>query len=101
MGTFQIAEAFAVHKMITCIHKHYSVEEWAVWGAAHEDILPFVAVSAGTSEDDFKKVAAVLNVVNVPFICLDVANGYSEYVSIISWNIFGAGWYWVHLIYNN
>ena len=64
------------------------MEEWAAWGAAHEDILPFVAVSAGTSEDDFNKVAAVLKVVNVPFICLDVANGYSEYVSAMCLRMF-------------
>ena len=30
VGTFEIAEAFAEHKLFTCIHKHYSVEEWQV-----------------------------------------------------------------------
>jgi GMP reductase len=81
VGTFKIAEAFAGFKMITCIHKHYTVEEWGAWADAHPDILPFVAVSSGTSEEDFKKTAAILSrVKDVPFICLDVANGYSEHV---------------------
>lgn len=81
MGTFQIAEAFASFKMITCMHKHYTVEEWDAWAKAHPEVLPFVAVSSGTSEEDFKKVADILAKVDVPFICLDVANGYSEHVS--------------------
>ena len=81
VGTFQIAEAFAQSKMVTCIHKHYSTEEWANWTAAHPDVLPSMAVSSGTSEEDFKKVGDILAVVNVPIICLDVANGYSEHVS--------------------
>lgn len=79
VGTFEIAEAFAQHKMITCLHKHYSVEDWKTWGDLHPDVLPFIAASAGTSEDDFTKLSAILDVVNVPFICLDVANGYSEH----------------------
>lgn len=68
--------------MITCMHKHYTVEEWGTWADAHPEVLPFVAVSAGTSDEDFKKVADILErVKDVPFICLDVANGYSENVS--------------------
>ena len=82
VGTFEIAEAFANYKMITCIHKHYSVEEWAQWGNSHPDVLPFVAVSSGTSNDDFEKTNQILSLVNVPFICLDVANGYSEHVKM-------------------
>jgi GMP reductase len=80
VGTFQIAEAFAQNKMITCIHKHYTVDEWAAWGNSHRDVLPFVAVSSGTSHEDFEKTNAILAQVDVPFICLDVANGYSEHV---------------------
>ena len=67
--------------MITCIHKHYSVEEWSAWAESHKEILPYIAVSSGISEEDFQKTSAVLAKVDVPFICLDVANGYSEHVS--------------------
>lgn len=81
MGTFKIAEAFATFKMITCIHKHYTVEEWGAWADAHPEVLQYVAVSSGISDADFQKSAEILARVNVPFICLDVANGYSEHVS--------------------
>lgn len=76
-----MAEAFATYKMIVCMHKHYTVEEWGAWADAHPDILQYVAVSSGTSDADFAKTSEILARVNVPFICLDVANGYSEYVS--------------------
>lgn len=79
VGTFEIAEAFATYKMITCMHKHYTVEEWKAWAETHPDVLPYVAVSSGTSNDDFIKTNAILEVANVSFICLDVANGYSEH----------------------
>ena len=79
VGTFEIAEAFANFKMFTCIHKHYTVEEWVSWADKHPELLNYIAVSSGTSDADFDKVAAILARVNVPFICLDVANGYSEH----------------------
>jgi GMP reductase len=83
VGTFEIAEAFANYKMMTCIHKHYSVEEWEEFAKKHADdgVLNYIAVSSGTSDSDFQKTNDVLAKVNVPFICLDVANGYSEHVS--------------------
>lgn len=37
-----------------------------------------VAVSAGSSEADFKKVCEIMSIRKLKFICLDVANGYSE-----------------------
>ena len=42
--------------------------------------MPYVAASAGTAEGDFDRLSEILN--NVPgvnFICLDVANGYSQF----------------------
>ena len=78
VGNFEMAEAFSTQKMFTCIHKHYAVEDWETWCNAHTSILPYLAVSSGTSDADFAKVAAIMAVADVPFICIDVANGYSE-----------------------
>mmetsp|Transcript_31441 Transcript_31441/g.67684 ORF Transcript_31441/g.67684 Transcript_31441/m.67684 type:complete len:383 (+) Transcript_31441:164-1312(+) len=79
VGTFEIAEAFAEFKMLTCMHKHYTLEQWVEWGSTHPHCLPYVAVSMGTSEEDFVKLGLVMAKVDVPFICLDVANGYSQH----------------------
>ena len=42
--------------------------------------MPFVAASSGTAEGDFERLSEILNnVQGVNFICLDVANGYSQF----------------------
>lgn len=80
VGTFEMAKAFAEFKMFVCIHKHYTVEEWGTWASANPELLDYVAVSSGTSEEDFAKVEAIMTKVpGIKAICLDVANGYSEH----------------------
>jgi GMP reductase len=54
VGTFEIAEEFSKEKMITCLMKHYSVEETVNWAKkVGPDVLNNVAVAAGTSDRDF------------------------------------------------
>jgi len=77
-GTFEMAIAFARNKMCVACHKHYSVEDWVEFSKAHPEVLPFVAVSAGSSQRDFEKLLEITGAVDVHFVCLDVANGYSE-----------------------
>mmetsp|Transcript_17132 Transcript_17132/g.20757 ORF Transcript_17132/g.20757 Transcript_17132/m.20757 type:complete len:368 (-) Transcript_17132:89-1192(-) len=84
-GTFEMAKSLSEHKILVCIHKHYSVEQWKEFGANNKDVLPYVAISTGTSDTDLENVASVLaSVPEIPMICLDVANGYSEhFVSVV------------------
>jgi len=80
-GTFEMAEALTKHKMLVAIHKHYSVEQWRAWigSEAGKAALPYVSVSSGSSEADINRLAEVLALSDeLQFICLDVANGYSE-----------------------
>ena len=42
-------------------------------------ITQHVAVSAGSSQRDLDKLKDIISQVPVNFICLDVANGYSEH----------------------
>jgi len=85
-GTFATAACLARHQCLTAINKFAPLADWVSFAAAHPEALPFVAVSAGTSEADFKSVEAVLSAVPaLVFICLDVANGYSEaFVACVS-----------------
>ena len=79
-GTFEMAKALAAHKCYTCIHKYYTVEEWKNFADANKETLPFMAASSGTAEGDFERLCDILeNVPEVKFICLDVANGYSQF----------------------
>uniref|UniRef100_A0A6U3B9B1 GMP reductase n=1 Tax=Lotharella globosa TaxID=91324 RepID=A0A6U3B9B1_9EUKA len=78
-GTFEMCVELAKHKMLVAVHKHYTVEEWQAFIKAHPECLGYVAVSAGTSESDFKKLQQIISTCKVDTICMDIANGYSEH----------------------
>ena len=79
VGTFEMAKTFEEEKCIVCIHKHYTVEEWVAFAQSEPGCLPYIAASAGSSEADSEKLAAILTAVPAcTMVCLDVANGYSE-----------------------
>ncbi len=81
VGTFTMAEALAKHRMFTAVHKHYTPEQWSEFIAkAPAGITEFVAVSTGTSKADAEKLDVILKrFQELRFICIDVANGYSEH----------------------
>ena len=78
-GTFEMAKTLAKHKIITCTHKHYSLEEWKVFlGSLEDEDFNYFMVSIGTSKKDFEFLHQILNLDSrIRFILLDVANGYS------------------------
>ena len=84
-GTFEIAEALFEHKMLTAIHKHYNLQEWSDFINKHQDtpeIFNHIMVSTGTSKDDFDKLKSIMGMEErLFFICIDIANGYSEHLS--------------------
>jgi len=79
VGTWEMAQTLAKHKMMTAIHKHYTPEEWVTWTTKCPEIVPYIAASSGTGENDFKKLTQIIGETKVTTICLDVANGYSEH----------------------
>jgi len=81
VGTFEMALALYEHKIFTTIHKHYSVAEWdAFMAKAPKDISDFIAISTGTGAQDLEKVKQIVAASpELKFICIDVANGYSEH----------------------
>ncbi len=81
VGTFSMAEALASFGLLTAVHKHYSVEQWQAFiTLSSESVLQHVMVSTGTSQADFIKLQSILTLSPLlKFICLDVANGYSEH----------------------
>ena len=81
VGTFSMAKKLATNGLLTAIHKHYSVEQWAAFIAESNDgLLANVMVSTGTSDADLQKLSHILALSDkLNFICIDVANGYSEH----------------------
>eukprot|EP00057_Strongylocentrotus_purpuratus_P016114 XP_011670588.1 PREDICTED: GMP reductase 1 isoform X1 [Strongylocentrotus purpuratus] len=79
VGNFEMAKALASHGLFSCIHKHYSVQDWVDFANNNPEALKHVAVSSGTSQKEADKVAEIIAAIPaIQFICLDVANGYSE-----------------------
>lgn len=81
VGTFEMAEALAAKNLFTALHKHYTVEQWNKFlKEAPEGIENNIAISTGTGDVDFAKITSVIEQnPSLKFICIDVANGYSEH----------------------
>ena len=81
VGTFEMARALSEKKLFTAIHKHYSIADWNVFASnLPEGIENYIAVSTGISKKDSEHLAAIFKFnPYLKFICIDVANGYSEY----------------------
>ena len=81
VGTFDMAHALAGQGLVTAVHKHYTPEQWKSY-VANTDAgeLDNVMVSTGTGDTDRDKLNSILtNNPELNFICVDVANGYSEH----------------------
>jgi GMP reductase len=81
VGTFSMAKALADEKLFTAIHKHYSVKEWNDFlNTISPETYNYIAISTGTGKNDAKKIAEIFEAnPMLKFICIDVANGYSEH----------------------
>ncbi len=81
VGTFEMAIALAKHKIFTAIHKHYTISDWKNFlNMVSDEVFNYIAVSTGTGKEDEKKIREIFIIFpQLKFICIDVANGYSEH----------------------
>ncbi|KEY18046.1 GMP reductase [Kaistella antarctica] len=81
VGTFEMAEALSKHQIITAIHKHYTIEEWSGFLKDQPDsIYNYIALSTGIGKEDEGKIQKIVEAhPKINFLCIDVANGYSEH----------------------
>jgi len=86
VGTFEMAEKLAEYSLFTTIHKHYTPDQWRNFIQGLETdpdkkakVVSNLAVSAGTSDADRTKVRTIFSEIpEINYLCLDVANGYSQ-----------------------
>jgi GMP reductase len=94
VGTFEVAEKLSTHRMLTCIHKFYSEDKWIenynkqLVSNPDIDCLVYSMGMGSNSYEEIRKATNVIeNCPSVKFICIDVANGYTqkfiEYVSTV------------------
>jgi len=79
VGTFEMADKLADLGLFTCLVKTYSVEQLTQFfletnGTRREH----VAMSIGITDDDIEKLNRVMKIRGIKYLCIDVANGYSE-----------------------
>ena len=74
-GTFDMAKALLKFNMITCLHKHYKVEDYPT----HLLDLNNYWYSMGIHQDEISKLMEVSDrLQSFPNLCIDVANGYTD-----------------------
>ena len=104
VGTFKMAAALARHGLATSLHKYYSLEEYAAFVSGTRkdpterieegneeslDVWNAVFFSFGISQIFLDKLDAIMTLTDAngghpKYVCLDVANGYSEhFVSVV------------------
>ena len=83
VGTFKMADTLSRQGIFTCLVKTYSVDELIGYfeqGNLGESRTEYVAMSIGITKKDLDKLASVYSVTKrqLKYLCVDVANGYSE-----------------------
>ena len=78
-GTFKMAEALGAQQLLTAINKFVSAAEWKEWLVEHPTLSDQVLVTAGSGENDFANLSGIMATAALKFICLDIANGYSQH----------------------
>jgi GMP reductase len=74
-GTFEMAESLSKKNCITCLHKHYNVEDYI---ENLQDLNTFW-YSMGISDEEVSKLRKIVDrIEDIPNICIDVANGYTD-----------------------
>lgn len=77
-GTTEMAVALSEHHLLTALDKFLTLDDWKKFAKEHKKAVPFSFVSIGIGDDDFKNLDQILKAAPIDFICLDVANGYTE-----------------------
>lgn len=79
-GTFSMAQELSKKKIITTLHKYYTIEELSVELPKLNE-PQYIAYTMGIRDEDFEKLEKIISKgleKFFDFICLDVPNGYLE-----------------------
>ena len=78
VGEIDVAKKLSSHKLMTALTKQHNINQI---GAIYKKNIFFdsIALSCGTSNDSYNRLISILKKYpKFKFICIDVANGYSE-----------------------
>ena len=81
VGTFEMFNVLKNFQMLTCIHKHYTKEQWHDFNKDRPaQDYEYMTITSGISDRDYERLIRICQEnKNLQFVCIDVANGYSQY----------------------
>jgi GMP reductase len=71
-GTIEMALELQKHKVLTCLHKYYTIDDFKNKPLDSN----YYAVSTGINPNDLENLNKIMKEIDPMFICIDVANGY-------------------------
>ena len=81
VGEINMAKNLAKFDMMTCLTKQHSAKD-IKRNSIVKEIYPHLMISTGTSKEDFRRLNEILKEFSFfGFICIDIANGYSDHFS--------------------
>lgn len=79
VGTFSVARALKEQNLLTCLVKTISIEEICSFFNQYI-VTEHVCISIGITDSDFDKLSTTYDILKgkLKYVCIDVANGYSQ-----------------------
>lgn len=77
IGTFEMAESLSLYSMPTCLHKYYSNEDLVEF--LNNLFVSHTFMTIGIHQEDLDKLEFVYNNIRLKYLCIDVANGYTQF----------------------
>ena len=81
VGEIEVAKNLAKFEIMTCLTKQHDIKTLKR-NSRIKGIHPHLILSTGTSKEDYKRLNDILKEFSfLEFICIDIANGYSDHFS--------------------
>jgi len=81
VGEIEVAKNLAKFEIMTCLTKQHDIKTLNR-NSGIKGIHPHLILSTGTSKEDYKRLNDILKEFSfLEFICIDIANGYSDHFS--------------------
>lgn len=78
VGTMEMASTLSDSGVFTCLKKNYSADELIIFFNDEPHLAESVAVTIGMTLEDKEKLERVCSGTEIKYVCIDVANGYTE-----------------------
>jgi len=81
VGELEVAKKLAEFEIMTCLTKQHDLKKIKL-NSSIKGIYSHLVLSTGTSNEDYKRLNSILKEYSFfEFICIDIANGYSDHFS--------------------